>query len=68
MVRILELGIRADRFCHIADTEGHGVMSDKALPALGADADKVVDDDDVYIYSFFRTSSYIITTCNISTN
>ena len=25
----------------IADTKGHGVMSDKALPALGADADKV---------------------------
>ena len=49
MVRILELGMRADRFCHIADTEGHGVMSDKALPALGADADKVVDDDDVYV-------------------
>ena len=47
LVRILELGICAGRFCHIADddddddTKGHGVMSDKALPALGADADKV---------------------------
>ena len=27
--------------CHIADTKGHGVMTDKALPAFGADADKV---------------------------
>ena len=26
------------------------------------------DDDDDYIYSFYRTSSHIITTCNISTN
>ena len=41
LVRILELGIRPGPFCHIADTKGHGVMSDTALPALGADADKV---------------------------
>ena len=33
LVRILELGIGASRFCHITDTKGHGVMSDKALPA-----------------------------------
>ncbi len=26
------------------------------------------DDDDDYIYSFYRTSSHINTTCNISTN
>ena len=31
----------AGHFCHIADTKGHGVMTDKALPALVADADKV---------------------------
>ena len=41
LVRILELGIRAGRFCHIAHTKGHGVMSDKALPLLRADTDKV---------------------------
>ena len=41
LVRILELGIRAGRFCHIADTKGHGVMSDKPLLALRADAVQV---------------------------
>ena len=35
LVRILELGIRAGSFCHIAD------ISDKALPDLRAGADNV---------------------------
>ena len=33
----------------------------------GRSSDNENDDDD-YIYSFYRTSSHIITTCNISTN
>ena len=39
LVRVLELGISAGCFCHIADAKGHGVMRDKALPALRTGAD-----------------------------
>ena len=35
LVRVLELGVRnTGCFCHIANAQGQGVMSDKAFPTL----------------------------------
>ena len=39
LVRVLELSISAGCFCHIANTQGHGVVCDKAFPTLQTGAD-----------------------------
>ena len=41
LVRVLELSISTDCFCHIANTQGHGVMRDKAFPSFWADTDEM---------------------------